>query len=80
MSESLVARIERTHVRTVSRVNANVRAQVEIEAEPFTATFERALKEMGKIIKQIREQIVNFIITQRIKVSCEFLTPNDIQI
>ena len=44
LCELLIAAVEGTHVRSVSRVNADVRAQVEIERKSLATPLKRALQ------------------------------------
>ena len=44
LCELLIAAVEGTHVRSVSRVNSDVSAQVEIERKSLAAPLKRALQ------------------------------------
>lgn len=44
LSETSTTTIERTNVRFITGVNANVRAQIEIQGEPLATPLERTLE------------------------------------
>lgn len=55
LSELLIAAVERADVGPVSSVDAHVRAQVEVQGEPFPAAFEGALRRRAAAVSSRRE-------------------------
>lgn len=44
LCKTLVTAVERTHIRSITGVDSNVSAKIEIKREPFTASLESALQ------------------------------------